>query len=495
MEPQLSNVSFKNTKDAGQDQPEPLKNTEVTSSKTNYPQTSAQTLATPYNTQGEIHEHGSSSTTTSPAEQSTYFSCEKIPLTDGGEKQRVEEPPGPIIIQPEPLPPNYYNARVLDRPVPVSKRFWKKHLYWILGILVLLIVLFSIIGVIVSRLKSPKEQTYEVKRNFTRSSVACTGLTLNDNKTWNMQVFSQNSSGQIELQVSLDGKTFEPAKNLSLTIPPRKESPISATAQQDSHTGVIMLNVFYISGINNVTMSAITCAEGSADCFTIGNKLIPTAIPVSRDTGLASVSINNSQDWRVYYHDHYGFISQVKGNSSSFNLGSRIGGEGLNGSDITAVNINSSTNNIHVFYTDMLTKSLFNLQLQGNWTTPRPVSNARVTNWNPYSGLGSAYRPSLDQLHVYYTGLDKGVYEFVLNGTSGSSGTTGSNSSFQPQPDGSRPWAEADYEGADITAIGWEDQVRFFQPARGRLVMGELNDTTWGEIFVDMITSGSKILA
>lgn len=121
--------------------------------------------------------------------------------------------------------------------------------------------------------------------------------------------------------------------------------------------------------------------------------------------------------------------------------------------------------------------------------TARPVSSARVANWNPYSGLGSAYRPSLDQLHVYFTGLDKGVYEFVLNGT------TALNSTFQPQPDGSRPWAEADYEGADISAIGWKDQVRFFQPARGRLVMGELNNTSWGEVFVDMITTGSKIIA
>lgn len=83
----------------------------------------------------------------------------------------------------------------------------------------------------------------------------------------------------------------------------------------------------------------------------------------------------------------------------------------------------------------------------------------------------------------------------MLNGTGGSYGWAGSTSSFHPQPDGSRPWAEADYEGADISAIGWKDQVRFFQPARGRMVMGELNNMTWGEIFVDMITSGSKILA
>ncbi|KAI1004487.1 hypothetical protein K3495_g3728 [Podosphaera aphanis] len=437
-------------------------------------------------------DYRNASAATSPVEQATtYYPEEKILMTDSVEKQCVEKKPTPVAVQPEFLL-SKYNNEAPNKPVEKKESFWKRHAYWILGIVVLLVILFSIVGVVIARLRPPKGQILEITRNNTLNSIASTGLTLLDKKTWNMHVFSQNSSsGQIELQVSLDGHKFEPPTNVSLTIPPRVGSPISATAEQDTVTGVIMLNLFYISGINNVTMSALTCAEGSAKCGTINNCRLPTTVPVSRETGLAAVNVNNSQDWRVYYHDQSGFISQLQGNASGFDTGARIGGEGLNGSDITAVNINSTTNNIHVFYTDMLTQALFTLQFENNWTTPRPVSNARVNNWNPYSGLGSAYRPALDQLHVYYTGLDKGVYEFVLNGTNTSNN---SNTSFQPQPDGSRPWAEADYVGADITAIGWDDQLRFFQPARGRLVMGELNNTNWGEIFVDMITTGSEII-
>ncbi|KAI6245414.1 hypothetical protein HI914_06649 [Erysiphe necator] len=494
MEPQLSIVCLNNGKIPAPDQCEPSKNLDDISPMSNNGRKSSYTLTTPYTNEKNL-DQVSASTVTSPVEQSVYFPFEKIPYIESAEKQWVEEPPPPVIIQPAPPDSENVNSIIEKKSVLVRKPFWERHLYLILGIIALFAIFFSIIGVLISRLRPHKENIIDITQNFTRNSVACTGLTLNDSKTWNMQVFSQNSSGNIVLQVSLDGEKFEPATNISLDILPRKKSPISATAAQDNLTGSVMLNLFYVSGNNNITMSTIICANGSAKCDSIDNQLIPTEIPVSRDTGLAAVNVNNTQDWRVFYYDQFGFISQLQGNTSGFNLGTRIGGEGLNGSDITAVNVNSTNNNIHVFYTDMLTQALFTLQFQSNWSTPRPVSNTRVNNWNPHSGLGSAYRPSLDQLHVYYTGLDKGVYEFVLNGTSGSDGWAGSNSSFYPQPDGSRPWAEADYEGADISAIGWKDQVRFFQPARGRMVMGELNNMTWGEIFVDMITSGSKILA
>ncbi|CAD6506145.1 BgTH12-07075 [Blumeria graminis f. sp. triticale] len=488
MEPRLSIVCFYSVENNLQEPSEAQKSTDV-SPTTIYPQINANTLSTSFNPRERSIDHGSPSAATSPAEHATYFPDEKILITESNDKQCVQEQQVPATAPPVPLPPRYCKPEVQARPKSEQKPFWKRHLYWILGIITLLMILISVIAVVLARLKPSDTKPIEAIRNNTRNSVASTGLTLLDNKTWNMHVFSQNSTGQIALQVSLDGKTFEPPTNVSLTIPPRVGSPISATAEQDSQTHVIMLNLFYISGINNVTMSALTCAEGSAKCGTINNCLLPTAIPVSHETGLAAVNVNNSQDWRVYYHDQSGFISQLQGNASGFNLGSRIGGEGLNGSDITAVNIDSTTNNIHVFYTDMLTQALFTLQYQKHWTTPRPVSNARVANWNPYSGFGSAYRPFSDQLHVYYTGLDKGIYEFVLNGTDAT------DTSFQPQPDGTRPWGEADYVGADITAVGWKDQIRFFQPARGRLVMGELNDTTWGEVFVDMITTGSQIMA
>jgi hypothetical protein len=102
--------------------------------------------------------------------------------------------------------------------------------------------------------------------------------------------------------------------------------------------------------------------------------------------------------------------------------------EALNSSGIAAVNVNSTTNNINVFYVDQLTEALFTVQFIGSWSTrtlpPFPlkhklteaatvVSSESVTYWNPRSGLAAAYSLGQDQLHVYYTGLDQGIYEFL----------------------------------------------------------------------------------
>jgi CDP-diacylglycerol pyrophosphatase len=112
-------------------------------------------------------------------------------------------------------------------------------------------------------------------------------------------------------------------------------------------------------------------------------------------------------------------------------------------------------------------------------TTGETVSNARVISWNPNSGLGAAYSSGQDQLHVYYSGLDLGVYEFLGNNASST------NTTWNSQPGRNHIWAEADYVGADIAAVGWSDQVRFFQQSdKLRVVQGSLSNTTWTEAFV-----------
>lgn len=127
--------------------------------------------------------------------------------------------------------------------------------------------------------------------------------------------------------------------------------------------------------MHNITMSAITCASGSAKCNTISNCLLPTDIPANDDTGLAAVNINEDKDWRVYYHDNKGLISQLQGNESGFDTGNRIGGSGLNASSIAAVNVNSTTNNINLFYVDSTSQNLYNMQFtNGAWTTRKPLS-------------------------------------------------------------------------------------------------------------------------
>jgi hypothetical protein len=117
-------------------------------------------------------------------------------------------------------------------------------------------------------------------------------------------------------------------------------------------------------------MSAITCPAGSANCGTISNCLLPTTIPASVYTGLTAVNVNEAQDWRIYYLNQAGAVSQLEGNSSGFATGETIGGSGLNASSLAAVNVNSTTNNINLFYVDALTKALFKMQFtNGAWTT------------------------------------------------------------------------------------------------------------------------------
>lgn len=116
-------------------------------------------------------------------------------------------------------------------------------------------------------------------------------------------------------------------------------------------------------------MSAITCAEGSATCKTISNILLPTDVPAHHYTGLSAVNVNEAEDWRVFYHDNQGFISQLQGNASGFNAGERIGGQGLNATSIATVNINSTTNNIQLFYVDISSQNLYTMQFVGAWTT------------------------------------------------------------------------------------------------------------------------------
>jgi hypothetical protein len=45
--------------------------------------------------------------------------------------------------------------------------------------------------------------------------------------------------------------------------------------------------------------------------------------------------------------------------------------------------------------------------------TALTVSPESVVSWNPLSGPDSANSVTTDQLHVYYTGLDLGIYEFL----------------------------------------------------------------------------------
>ncbi|KAG9234426.1 hypothetical protein BJ875DRAFT_441313 [Amylocarpus encephaloides] len=368
-------------------------------------------------------------------------------------------------------------------PQRQSRPFWKRHVFMIIAVLLLVIIVTGVLaGVLTTRNfnSNPKQEaiiTVAVSNN-SMSSVASSGLFLKDGTTWNMQTYWQNSYGTISYRMSLDGVTYKEAQNVTLRIPPRVGSPLTANAVTDS-TGVVYLRLFYMSTTNSATMCVMACAAFATSCSTISNNLLPTTVPPSNFTGLSGVTVNEAQDWRVYYYDMNGFLSQLQGNASGFNKGEIIGGTCLNGSSIAAINVNETTNNIVVFYVDNQSGDLYSQQFVGHWTFGMPVSKEVTASWNPTSGLGAAYRETPDQLHVYYTGLDSRVYEFI-----GSNASLETNTSWAAQPQTQKTWATAELVGSDITAIGWDDQVRFYQKAKGRIAEGALQNTTWTQKFL-----------
>jgi hypothetical protein len=111
-------------------------------------------------------------------------------------------------------------------------------------------------------------------------------------------------------------------------------------------------------------MAESACPAGSSVCSNTRNTIISdkVTVPLSNQTGLAVVNVDDDQNWKVFYHDKNSMVSQLAGNSSGFDQGQIIGGRALEGSSLAATNINSKTNNINVFYVDGLSSDLYTFQ-------------------------------------------------------------------------------------------------------------------------------------
>ena len=123
--------------------------------------------------------------------------------------------------------------------------FWKRRLVWLLVLLATIAIAAITLASILLHQRSTEKTTTtktSTSQNSTTSSVASSGLFLKDGTTWNMQVYMQTSSGAIQFQMSLDGKTFGAKKNVSLEVAPMVRSPLSATAATDS-TGVVYVSL------------------------------------------------------------------------------------------------------------------------------------------------------------------------------------------------------------------------------------------------------------
>lgn len=143
-------------------------------------------------------------------------------------------------------PPMYSQAPLPDRPQ--QRPFYKRHMMWLIAILLLIIVTAGIvIGVLAGKWSGKKGGMVEaIVPNNTKASVASSGLFLNDKTTWNMQAYWQEENGDIKYQMSLDGKKFETPRNTSLSVRPKIGSPLSATAVTDA-TGVVYVG-YHILG-------------------------------------------------------------------------------------------------------------------------------------------------------------------------------------------------------------------------------------------------------
>lgn len=170
-----------------------------------------------------------------------------------------------------PFHPSAANAQLPPRESQSRKvPFWRRYMLWIIAgvVLLALVVAGVVVGItqVRNRASASKGASNALNgtqtgvsganttvgapvinkisvQNSTLASVASTGLTLADG-TWNMHLFSQKgTSRQITLQVSLDGIAYQPYQNVTLTIKPRVGSPLSATVEEDSQTGVIMASL------------------------------------------------------------------------------------------------------------------------------------------------------------------------------------------------------------------------------------------------------------
>ncbi|TVY56559.1 hypothetical protein LSUE1_G009886, partial [Lachnellula suecica] len=424
----------------------------------------------------------------SQAETVSYYPDDKICLPMGGGDTPSPMTPSPREQQAPPSTSNTDRAFLggySDVPCEERKskpRFWKR--YFVCIVVAIIFVIAGVIAIVVAITHSHKFQsdptaTSKDIPNNTLATVSSSGVFMKDKTTFNLQTFWQTTNGSIQYMISPDGKNYLPEGNLSLTVAPKLGSPLSSTAFTDT-SGLVYLTLFYISTSNQIAMCSLACTADSTSCSSTSNIALKTSVPIHNSTGLSAVTVGDSQDWRIYYHDNSSYLSELQGNLAGFKTSAIVGGGALNGSSIAAVNVNTTTNNINVFYVDLLTKALYMQQFaDGTWTIGVPLSAALISSWNPLSGLGAAYSSGQDQLHVYYTGLDTGVYEFLGNNASTMATV------WNAQPGRNHIWAQADYVGADIAAVGWNDQVRFIQQqATERLVQGALSNTTWTEKFV-----------
>jgi len=131
-------------------------------------------------------------------------------------------------------------------------QWWRRYfLFRVIGVIVFLgLVVGSVVGGLLAHYRPRgsdlRSITSSVIPNNTVASVASSGVYLEGKLTFVMQTFWQNPNGSIHYIMSLDGKTFQGTRNVSLTVPPKVGSPISSTAFTD------IAGLVYVSFMNSL---------------------------------------------------------------------------------------------------------------------------------------------------------------------------------------------------------------------------------------------------
>ncbi|KAH8591209.1 hypothetical protein B0O99DRAFT_744636 [Bisporella sp. PMI_857] len=354
------------------------------------------------------------------------------------------------------------------------------------------VIISTIIGVVVGlKLKS--------KPRTRLPAITSSGVFVGDGKNgtnWNMQLYYMNSTtGEVTFRLHTGGATWGAEQTMNLSIIPEVDASMTATSMAGSD-GNVYLNLFYIKG-TAIILANVSCTD--TVCETVFNDAITKGVtfPLSRDSALDAVYLGSSDGFRVFYHNSDHYITQLGSfGDGLWDRGQTISGKALAGSSISAVAVGTE-GDINVVYVDAKSKMLYNVQWDGRWGNPAPLTNVTIPNWDPLAAMTLAWQPASDTLRAYFTDTHKFIQEFsgrnastadfaaIARGDVAQNSTSGiTTPGWTQSPIHDLTWLPSDALGAEIASVAWLDQVRFYRLIEGKLAESALAQGVWSAKFI-----------
>lgn len=221
------------------------------------------------------------------------------------------------------------------------------------------------------------------------------------------------------------------------------------------------------------------------------NGIIQGGSNVHPSSSLGAIYIDSTYGWRVYYQETDGDIGELVGNNG-WSAGT-LGGTGIAGSPIAVALLSGPIINVYYVEGSVGCNCLYILSWNGGWASSKIIrfnkqssltsrigqlpTTAFVSSWSPnqVSLAATSQTQPYNNFRTYFIGRDKEVWEFGLN----------DKQEWNPDPAQSPVWADCDYAAGGITAIGWDDQIRFYYVVGGEVVQAALSGTSWSESGVE----------